>query len=158
MMKKKPIERFNEKFTVNNVSGCWEWTSAMLNSGYGLFFFKGKSISAHRASHILNIGEIPDGLCVCHRCDNRKCVNPRHMFLGTVADNNGDRHSKGRSKYIAHKGTRNGRSKLNEDQVMEIYLSSESCKITGRKYDVSHTVVWQIRNGKKWTEVTGHGK
>ena len=95
-------------------------------------------------------------MCVCHICDNRACVNPAHLFIGTIADNNLDAKNKGRHKYVAHKGTANGRAKLSENDVIAIYESLGTCKKVGNIFGVSHTTVWNIRNGRKWKEVTGH--
>jgi hypothetical protein len=76
-------------------SGCWEWQRALRNT-YGVMKYEGKNESAHRLSYRAFRGEIPDGLLVCHKCDNRKCINPKHLFIGTYSDNTRDCLEKGR--------------------------------------------------------------
>lgn len=76
--------------------GCWEWTGAMGDYGYGIILYKGKRFAAHRLSWIVRVGEIPEGMCVLHKCDNKQCTKPSHLFLGTQADNMRDCYSKGR--------------------------------------------------------------
>lgn len=75
---------------------CWNWKGALTHDGYGRFGFKRKTRLAHRVAFRMQVGEIPDGLCVCHRCDNPKCVNPSHLWLGTNWDNTLDSLHKGR--------------------------------------------------------------
>ena len=111
-------ERFWPKVNVRGPNKCWEWKGALQTSGYGMLLNeRGKKtiyIGAHRAAWELTFGVIPEGLCVCHHCDNKLCVNPKHLFLGTITDNNRDAIVKGRRI----RG-RDGRFTANMEEVYE---------------------------------------
>lgn len=92
-------DRFSAKVSPEPMSGCWLWTGSFRRDGYGSLSIDGVTHAAHRVSWWLSKGEIHDGLCVLHRCDNRACVNPDHLWLGTKRDNTNDMLRKGRTGY-----------------------------------------------------------
>lgn len=168
VQERRPLaDRFNEKYKVNDQTGCWEWTGA-LTDGYGVINAGGDSgpIRAHRVSFELFVGKIPDGngyhgTCVLHRCDNPKCVNPEHLFLGTNADNVADMDAKGRrvstprrgplkDKSGMRRGSAHPAAKLDEEQVAEIRASAMDGQSLADRYGVSKTTISRIRLGKKW--------
>lgn len=97
---------------------CWEWQGNLQHKGYGSFSYKRKPYGAHRFVWEITYGEIPKGLFVCHHCDNPRCVNPSHLFLGTPLDNMRDMINKGR--LVAHKGEQNAGHKLTTEDVLYI--------------------------------------
>lgn len=112
--KKTVAERFwGMVDTSSGPDECWEWTGYVQKNGYG-HFFPGL---AHRVSYEIHNGPIPDGLQVCHKCDNRRCVNPSHLFLGTQSDNLRDMMAKGRRTYPSILGEANPRAVLTEQTV-----------------------------------------
>lgn len=89
-------ERFESK--INKTDSCWLWTAYKNNNGYGMFWLNGKLLLSHRISFTFYKEEIPEGLNICHTCDNPGCVNPKHLFLGSQKDNIKDMCLKGRAK------------------------------------------------------------
>lgn len=150
-LKRKPreteMERFERSIERITESGCWIWMSCSTR-GYGVTAVNKRPIRAHRWAWKLFVGEIPDGLFVCHRCDVPTCCNPAHLFLGTALDNNRDSWSKGRRKPLAiHR-----QAKLSEQQVREIRAAprEESNVALGKKYGVHDSSISCIRSGKFW--------
>ena len=112
-------KRFNQKWVLNKETGCWDWTASCAGQGnYGQIKIPGtrKQDYAHRVSYRINIGEIPEGKYVLHRCDNPKCVNPNHLFLGSAKDNAQDMKSKNRHL----PGEKNSMSVLTTKDVVAI--------------------------------------
>lgn len=146
-------DRFWEK--VDQSAGpdnCWPWTAG--RGRYGHFKFRGHQVGAHRFSYLMVRGPIPDGLLVCHTCDNPICVNPRHLFLGTPLDNMLDKVAKSRESHKGPRkqieGTRNGMAKLTPEQVRSIRGRADSRKIIAAEFGVSLSLVSAIRNNKIW--------
>ena len=114
-------------------------------------------ILAHRYSYELHFGKIPDGLCVCHHCDNPSCVNPKHLFLGTHKDNMQDSFKKNRMTINC--GDNHGNSKLKSEQIKEIrskYVPYKysTCKLA-REYNVSQANIFDIVMNKSWKHIDG---
>jgi hypothetical protein len=127
--------------------GCWEWTGPLARGGYGLFGSPHiPSKRAHRVAWMLVNGAIPPGISVCHRCDNRLCCRPDHLFLGTHADNNADMQRKGR-------GNSFGRQRLSTDQVYQIlvrHLAGETGVALAREFGVGTSQISRIVNRQAW--------
>lgn len=155
--------------------GCWHWPKYRNPvSGYGQLssYVNGKRAlhTAHRASYVAFVEQIPPGLCVLHKCDNPACFNPAHLFLGTMKDNTADMWRKGRQQDYTHqpkgdnhpsrrmperlpRGSANNKAKLTEAQVREIRLSNLWGAEIARRYGISHAAVSQIIHGGTWKHV-----
>lgn len=123
-------------------TGCMNWQGARFSNGYG----RVGDQRAHRLAYERKNGLIPEGFMVCHRCDNRACVNPDHLFLGTTDDNMADMVAKGRSA----RGESHGRAKINRVVAAEIRDSSLSCRAAAARYGVSKSMISYIRQGVNW--------
>ena len=148
------LQRFESKFTKGTEDECWEWTAATRGLGYGGFKESYVTHLAHRLSYQFYVGEIPEGMSVCHTCDNRKCVNPSHLWLGTLTDNNVDRASKGRS--ARRLGEDNNLTKLTEDNVRdirELRAGGKPVHKIAEEFNIHRTYASGIINRRYRTEV-----
>ncbi len=131
--------------------GCWLWLAGKVQ-GYGVFTVKRKMHYAHRLAYEFVIGEIPDGLSVCHHCDTPACVNPAHLFLGDTAANNHDAVSKGRHVH----GEKCHTAKLTAEQVLEI-RAKRAAGMTGtslaREYGVCSSEIYMIASAQCWKHI-----
>lgn len=141
--------RFHAKYE-KRYDGCWVWIAAKDKDGYGCIQSEGDKVRAHRVSWELHHGEIPPGLVICHHCDNPSCVNPDHLFLGTVGDNNADMYKKRRNP----RGKLHGMAKLCPDDVKAIRkIAGKTGKDIAKAYGVSKSLVGMIRQRVIWRDV-----
>ena len=135
-------------------NGCIIFTPKSNVKGYGKLSYRGRIWRAHRLAWHLTFGHIPDGLCVCHKCDVRRCVNPDHLFLGTNADNFADMVAKDRhlkfAKARSQPGSLHGKAKLTEGQAIYIRNSSAATCVLAKRFDVNSTTIRRIRRGASW--------
>jgi hypothetical protein len=159
-------ERFWSKVNILGEDDCWEWQAGSRGEGYGAFKYERKTIDSHRFVWFLLYGEFPN-LLVCHTCDNRKCCNPRHLFLGTYQDNVDDMISKNRHAFgdkngfrthpeNVKRGTQVALAKLNEEKVIDIrkrIKDGESTISIARLYGVDGGAIRSIKRRDTWSWV-----
>lgn len=145
---------FRARSVVDRVSGCWLWQGATFNTGYGWMRYKGKpGVLAHRVCYEAYKGPVPEGLFVCHECDNPRCVNPEHLTAGTQAYNHGGMVTRGRSK----PGEACARSKLTEEKVRAIRASAGptvSLNELAIKFGTTFANIGYILRRDTWKHVT----
>lgn len=143
---------FDANWKLDEATGCHEWLRSKKRDGYGYLYAinKGKVIGAHVFSYERSIGPIPTGMHVCHSCDNKGCVSPAHLFLGTNTDNRLDSVVKRRHAF----GSRHGQAKIDEAQAEAIKRSWKeggvSQKQIAQQFGISQTQVSRIVNNQRW--------
>lgn len=145
---------FMDRVEMVPFSTCWYWTGGKDRDGYGFARHDGKVRYAHRVSYMRYVGPIPEGMHVCHSCDEPSCVNPAHLWLGTHYDNMRDMYTKGRR--LAASGERHSSAKLTSNQVREI-RSKIACghkqKNIAKEYGIGQSHVSMIGHGKIWRTI-----
>ena len=151
------VPTFEERFwaKVKKTTNCWEWTGALFGNGYGHLQANHKNSLAHKISWEIHNGEIPKGLLVLHKCDNKKCIRPDHLFLGTHVDNMQDMLRKERGN--KPKGEKIGISKLTGSQIRTIKTLKKNGNLSQQKiaevFNVAQSTISHIVNGRTWKHI-----
>lgn len=150
------LNRFWSKVDKSNGDdSCWEWTAYKYPNGYASIRLNGVRYYAHRASWIIHYGEIPEGLLVCHHCDNPPCVNPSHLFLGTTQDNVNDKMNKGRYRAGHVSGEDHPNSRFNWEIINKIrksYAEGVTQQELADKYNTSQAYIGKIIKNIWWKD------
>ena len=152
-------------------NGCLEWQGTINGRGYGVLQVRGRQLRAHRRAWELSYGAIPEGLFVCHKCDNPPCCDLDHLWLGTHQENMADRNAKGRQARhfgarnpmrlhpeLVRRGAKNPRAKLSEEQILAIRSvfaepNPPTYKLAGKAFGVGHQTIWRVVHGHRYAVV-----
>jgi len=133
-------------------TGCWNWTGVISPNGYGRIKWCQKNHGVHRAAYLTLLGKpIPQGFSVLHKCDNKRCLNPSHLYIGTQKDNVADREERTRS----YKGSGNPNARLNEDDLVQILRMGQlglRHKDIAQIFGVSRATISQFLQGRTWRD------
>lgn len=134
---------------LSDPDGCWLWNRRVGTFGYGMVSFNGANVGAHRLMYQLRVGPIPEGMFVCHRCDNPPCCNPEHLFLGTTEDNTSDKMTKGREA----RGEMVNTCKLTEADVLAIRADPRKYADICNDYGIGMSQVSRIKRRESWKHI-----
>lgn len=143
---RRNLVNFGSKVKPAEDNGCWEWVGAISGNGYGTFHLMGRNVGAHRASYIIFVGDIPRGKSVLHSCDNRRCVNPRHLSVGTAKENTRQMVDRGRCN--PSKGENNYNCKLSDDEVAMIREATGKYADIAKKFGCTPQYVGALKRGE----------
>lgn len=153
-MKHKPIPELTKNdlvrfwAKVHKQKKCWKWIASTKAKGYGQFSIKSSMYLATRISYAIANSD-PGKFCVCHSCDNPNCVNPAHLWIGTIQEDMDDKVVKNRQA----RGEKNGQSKLTEKQVKEILESDEIHQVLATRYGISRSNISLVKRREAWKHV-----
>ena len=153
IVKTRQIEKFWAKVDIRDKDSCWNWLGALSSNGYGAVWTGASLVGAHKFSWcICNLESVPEGLYVCHKCDNKRCCNPDHLYLGTPSDNISDREAR-----IPWKKGTGGLAKLDydkADEIRELYSTGKYFQWDiARRFGVSRQCISDVITGRKWKSV-----
>lgn len=152
MRERRPLaEKFWEKVNISGPNDCWNWfAKAKTDFGYGrMTHGRGVHLKSHRISWFLTNGEIPAGMCVCHKCDNPACCNPNHLFLGTKKDNSQDMKAKNRMVLPPVKaGEKHHNSKIPSSDLPYVRSGVLTRRQFAKKYGVSYQTIYRIQKNQ----------
>lgn len=146
----KDWDRFWSRVTKG--PGCWTWDNLSHSGGYREIYIKPNKLLAHRVACMLGHGCIPEGMFVCHHCDNRGCIRPSHLFLGTSKDNMVDASNKKRLGKCY--GTAHQNAKLTDTEIKQIRKDTNTHRTIAKKYNVSHNTIGTIKRRQTWKHIT----
>jgi len=148
------MTKFFTSFSVDPDTKCWEWDALTHRQGYGWLHFQGKYHLAHRVAWFIFWGRMPQPKeAVCHKCDNPKCVNPDHLFVGTQKDNVADCIAKGRARKGHPIGSKNPRAIFTEEQVRNILRDTRKQRDIAREHGCAESTISMIKRGNNWPQL-----
>jgi len=144
---RRPVHEVLSQYKISE-GGCWEWAGVLSRDGYGMACYQGKRVRAHRLSLLNHLGVKGSDLLVLHKCDNRRCINPKHLYLGTNAENSKDMVDRGRSS--SPYGQLSSNAKITECKAKAILQDARAHKLIAEEFGVAPSTVSAIKTGRRW--------